>query len=795
VNDKPDASVFSRPNSYVGRTLSRAGAKRAVAGRGRYTDDFSLPRMLHAAFVRSPFAHAKIVSINTDEARRQPGVALVMTGAELAQMCSGPWVGTLACFPGMKSAPQYPLAVDRACWVGEPVVLVVARSRAEAEDAAERVQIEWEELPAVADKKTALAPGTPPIHAALGDNLAFRKTIETGDVEAAFANADLVIEDTFEFGRHTAVSLEPRAVLANYDPTTGKLVITTSSQCPHMIQRVFALTLGLPDHMVQLIAPDVGGSFGLKIHSYGDELATAAASIRLGRPVKFIADRLESFVSDIHARENFVKARIAVSKSGEIAAFDVDVLSGAGAYSQYPRTSVLEGTQVLNITGGPYKHKNYRGRVNVVFLNKPPSSQYRAVGHPIGNTVGEHLVDRAAAALGIDPMEMRRLNIMPDDDYPVTGASGIKFKDLSHQRCLDFLVERMRYSELRQEQARLREKGIHRGIGIACFIKGTSPGPHGYYGIGGAPIALQDACVIRLEPNGGVLCQVGVTEQGQGTDTVMAQIAAAALGVPIESVRVISGDTDAVPYGGGTFGSRAVAIGGEAVYQAARDLRQEILKIAGTLLQAEPAALDVVDGMVVDRVGGAKRLALSEVGRIGHFQLAELPRGSQPLLSHTRRFHLADDLYIFTNGIHGAYVDVDMDTGFVKLLKHWVVEDCGRVINPQLADEQVRGGCVQGLGGALYEHCIYDEAGQLQNGTLADYLVPMASEMPDIDVAHVQTPTSVSELGAKGVGESGTGAAPAVVMNAINDALLPFGARVTTQPITPEVILTALAKI
>jgi carbon-monoxide dehydrogenase large subunit len=275
----------------------------------------------------------------------------------------------------------------------------------------------------------------------------------------------------------------------------------------------------------------------------------------------------------------------------------------------------------------------------------------------------------------------------------------------------------------------------------------------------------------------------------------MGQIAAAALGVPFESVRVISGDTDAIPYGGGTFGSRAVAIGGEAVYQAARDLRQEILQIAGVLLQADVSALDIVDGMVVDRAGGAKRLPLAEIGRIGHFQLAELPRGMQPVLSHTRRFHLADDLYIFTNGIHGAYVEVDTDTGFVRLLKHWVVEDCGRVINPQLADEQVRGGCVQGLGGALYEHCIYDEAGQLQNGTMADYLTPMAAEMPDIDVAHVQTPTSVSELGAKGVGESGTGAAPAVVMNAINDALLPFGARVSTQPITPEVVLTALGRI
>jgi carbon-monoxide dehydrogenase large subunit len=523
-------------------------------------------------------------------------------------------------------------------------------------------------------------------------------------------------------------------------------------------------------------------------------MATAALSVMLRRPVKFVADRLESFISDIHAREAHVTGRIAVSRSGEILAFDIDVLGGAGAYSQYPRTSVLEATQVLNVTGGPYRHKHHRARATIVYQNKPPSSQYRAVGHPIGNAVGEHLVDRAAAALGLDPIEMRRRNVFPDDAYPAVTASGIKIKELSHQRCIDVLVERMRYAELRQEQAELRRQAVHRGIGVACFIKSCAPGPHGYYGMGGAPISLQDACTVRLEPNGGVLAQVGVTEQGQGTDTVMAQIAASALGVPIASVRVISGDSDAVPYGGGTYGSRAVAIGGEAVYQAARDLRREILDIAAVLLQADAAALDIVEGQVVDREG-AKRVSLAEIGRIGHFQLAELPNSIQPTLSHTRRFRLQEDLYLFTNGIHGAYVEVDVDTGFVKLVKHWVVEDCGRIINPQLADEQVRGGCVQGLGGALYEHCSYDEAGQLTTGTMADYLVPMAAEMPDIDVAHVQTLTSVSELGAKGVGESGTGAAPAAVMNAVNDALSPFKACVTTQPITPAVVLTALGKI
>jgi len=786
---------LDRQHSYVGRTLSRDGAKRAVAGRGRYTDDIQAARIVHSAFVRSPYAHARITSIDVTAAKAAPGVVLVMTGEELAARCTAPWVGTLTCFDGMKSAPQYPMAVDRACWQGEPVVMVVAGTRAQAEDSCEMVEIGWEELPVVVDKNIALDPATPVIHPDLGNNLAFEKLIDTGNVDAAFAEADIVLEDVFEFGRHTAVSLEPRALLAEYDPGTERLTIHTSSQTPHMIQAVFARTLGVPEHNVRVVAPDVGGSFGLKIHTFGDEIATTAASMVLGRPVKFIADRLESFVTDIHARENRVKARIAVSKEGDIEALDIDVLSAAGAYSQYPRTSVFEANQILNITGGPYAHSEYRAKATVVYLNLVPTSQYRSVGHPIGNSVGEWLVDRAAHAVGMDPIEFRRRNIMKDDSYPRVSAAGIEMQDMSHQRCLETLVEKMDYAALREEQAELRKQGIYRGIGIASFIKGTAPGPAGYYGAGGAPIASQDACTVKLEPAGGVLCMVGVTDQGQGVDTVMQQIAAEAIGIPFDRVRVIEGDTDAVPYGGGTYASRATAIGGEATWQAGRALRAEILTIAGALLQTEAATLDIVNGNVIDVGTSNIRVSLAEIGRIGHFQLAELPNDIQPILSATRRFRLRDALYIFTNGIHGAYTEVDPDTGFIKLLKHWVVEDCGRVINPQLADEQVRGGCVQGLGGALYEHCIYDDAGQLQNGTMADYLTPMAGEMPDIDVTHIQTPTTVSELGAKGVGESGTGAAPAVMMNAVNDALRPFDAYVTEQPMTPELILKALGKV
>jgi carbon-monoxide dehydrogenase large subunit len=787
---------YERPNSYIGRTLPRSRAMRAVAGRGRYTDDITLPRTLHAAFVRSPYAHAKILNIETAAAKAADGVKLVMTGAELAEMCTGPWVGTLKVFDNMKAEPQYPMAVDRACWHGEAVVMVVAETRAQAEDAGELVMVDYEELPVVIRKEKAILPDSPVIHPNLGDNIAWEKTLGTGDVDKAFAEADHVLEETFEFGRHTAVSLEPRIVLAEYDPGTENLTIHTSSQCPHMIETVFARTLGVPEHKVRIIAPDVGGSFGLKIHTFGDEVAATAAAIKLARPVKFVADRLESFVSDIHARENRVHAKIGVMNDGTLVAAEIDDLSGVGAYSQFPRTSVFEANQILHITFGPYKHKNYRAKATVAYLNAVPTSQYRAVGHPIGITVAEHMMDWAADVTGLDPFDIRRKNVMEDDSYPQIIGSGLPMKDLSHQACLEKLFGLMNYEELRAEQAEFRKKGIYRGIGLASFIKGTAPSPVGFYGAGGARIAAQDATTVKLEPAGGVIVALGVTDQGQGVDTVMEQIAAAAIGCSMDMVRAISGDTDATPYGGGTYASRATAIGGEATYQAALDLRREILHMAGILLQTDAEELDIVDGNVVDFGSTEARIPLSEIGRIGHFQLGELPNDYQPVLSHTRRYRLQDSPYIYTNGIHGAYVEVDVDTGWIKHLKHWVVEDCGRIINPQLADEQIRGGCVQGLGGALYEHCIYDDAGQLQNGTMADYVTPMAYEMPDIEVGHVETPTSESELGAKGAGESGTGAAPGVMMNAVNDAIKGLtSGRVTEQPIAPEVVLKALGKI
>ncbi len=786
VNDSP----LDRPDGVIGRSLSRPGARRAVAGRGAYVDDLTLPRMVHLAFVRSPYAHARIDGIDCAEALALDGVAGVVTGAELAGWMT-PWRGTMANAPALRSPPQYALAVERACWQGEPVVAIAAETRAIAEDAAELVRIDWHELPVVGELEDALSPDAPVLHAELGDNLLYRREVATGDVEAAFAAAHTVVERRLRFARHTGVTPEGRAMIASFDPSQSRLTLHYGGQAPHMIQVLFARHLGLEARSVRVIAGDVGGSYGIKSHVYGDEFAAAAVSMMLARPVKYVADRLESFVSDAHARDHVVDARMALDRDGTITALAVDDLVAAGAYSAYPRTSAIEANQVLNITGGPYAIANYHGRTRVAFQNKPSISQYRGVGHPIAVAVGETLIDMAADALDLDRFELRRRNLVPDDGYPRPAPSGVVLDDLSHQACLEKLVGLMDYDRLRENQRAGRETGIHRGIGIAAFIKGTNPGPL-IYGPAEVPISAQDGCTVRLEPSGAVTCLTGVTEQGQGAETVIAQVVATTLGVAFDDVTVHAGDTDSMPFGGGTYGSRGAGIGGEAALRAARALRAEILEVAAALVQSAPEILDIVAGEIVEP-GHGKRMTLAELGEIVFFRSGELADGTHPTLVHTSRFRVRD--YVFTNGIHGCYVEVDTDTGFVRVLDYWAVEDCGRIINPLLVAEQVRGAVVQGLGDALYEHCIYDASGQLTNGTLADYLVPMAREMPDITTSHVETPTSASTLGAKGAGESGTAAAPGAVLSAVNDALGAFGARVDAIPITPEDVLRALGRL
>ena len=793
MSDIIDPASVDRPNSYIGKSIPRPNAKKLVEGRGQYVDDIVLPRMVNVAFVRSPHAHARIVNIDAAEALKIPGVLRVFTGADLAPHCE-PWVAVLAHLKGMKSAPQRPLPLEKATWVGEALVAVVGETRGLAEDAAGRVNIAYEPLPVAVDMETALDAGTPVIHPELGDNLCFQRTNESGNVEAAFAAAHKVVEATFHSGRHTGVTLEPRAILADYNRAAGKLTVNISNQAPHMMQTVFAQHLGLPEGDVRVICTDVGGSYGIKVHVYPDEMAVAAIARIMGRPVKFIADRLESFASDIHARDHRITGRMAVDADGRITAIDIDDLTGIGPYSVYPRTSAVEGNQVVGLVGGPYDFANFRARTTVVFQNKTPTCQYRAVGHPIATAVTEGLVDLAAEAVGLDPAEFRRRNVMRDGTYPRTSPAGMKFEGLSHEASLAKLLAMMDYAGLRAEQEHLRTQGIYRGIGLAGFIELTNPSPF-MYGIGGARISAQDGCTVRIDPDGSVVAASGVTEQGQGTEAMLRQIVAESVGVPIDRVRVITGDTLTTPYGGGTWAGRGTGIGGEAALQAGLAVKEATLKVAGAMLQAQPDTLDLVNGEIIERKTGLARMPLAELTRIVYFRGDTLPPDLPRELMQTRHFITKQYPFAFTNGIQASWLEVDADTGMVKLLKHWCVEDCGRVVNPLLVDEQIRGGIVQGLGGALYEHCTYSDDGQLLVGSMADYLVPMAAEMPDIEVGHVETPTAESVLGAKGAGEAGTAGAPGAVMNAINDALRPFGAKVFAQPFTPERVLAALGKV
>ncbi len=776
----------------VGSRATRSDLNRLLSGRGNYTDDIHLPRMLHVAFLRSPYALSNIVSIDTVQASRLKGVEGVFTGADIAKICT-PWVGGAAHRPTLKSAPQYPMAVDRATWQGEPVAAVVAETRALAEDAVELIEVDWAPADAVTDPEAALAEGSDLIHPDLGSNLADEQTIKAGDPDAAFSAADKVVENEFIFNRQTGVTLEPRTVIASFEPGTEQLDVFQSHQSPFQMQDVYAIHLPVAEQNIRVVCPDVGGAFGVKLHVYGDEVATVAISILLGRAVKFCADRLESFVSDTHARDHKVKARMALKNDGTILALEIDDLSAIGPYSHYRRFSNVEGLQTIVSAGACYQIENYHGRTRVVFQNKTMIGMYRGVGLPLACAVGEQMIDLAAAALKRDPVDFRRQNYIADDMYPHTSASGVNFERLSLHACLDKLTEMMDYDSLREQQAELRKKGFHIGIGISTFIEQTAYGAM-YYGPTDARVSVQESCTVKLEPTGKIRCLTSATEQGQGTTFGIAQIVADTLGVDLKDVRVLHGDSATCPYGGGSWASRGLAMAGEAALKAARELRGNILELAGVMAEIPVENLEIVDGEVKAKGDSNIALTLAEIANEGHFRQDRLPPEFQPQLNVSKS-HVPprnQTPYSVANGVMGTLLQVDIETGMIRLLKHWVVDDCGKAINPLLVDEQLRGGVVQGFGAALFEQCHYDEQGQMLNATMADYLVPMASEMPDILVSHVETPTALGELGAKGVGEAGTIGAVGAVWCAVNDALRPLGAQANQQPFSPLVILDAI---
>src|SRR3954470_8462497 len=734
----------------IGRGIPRSHARRLAAGRGAYADDLRFPRLLHAAFLRSPYAHARIARLNLALAAKSEGVVAAYDAAALATVCK-PWQTKLATWPGHRSSPQAPLATGEAMWQGQPVAIVLATSRALAEDAVERIDVDWDPLDVIPHREAALA-----------EHLAFEHSVAAGDVPSAATT----VQRTVTFARHTGVPLEPRSIIASFDPSERKLTVHQATQVPHQMRAVYADQLGLAEQDVRVITPDIGGGFGVKLHVYDDEMAVVAAAMLAVRPVKYVCDRLEAFVSDIHARAHTVSVSAAVDPQGRILALELDAVVEAGAYSAYPRSSILEGLQVLLMSGTPYQIDAYQGRLRVAWQNKPATGSYRGVGQPVACAAMETLMDACAREVGIDPSEMRRRNFRRAGATPTHVQAG----GLSHETCLDRLLELMDYRHLREEQQRARSAGRHLGIGFATFVEQNAPGP-AFYGAAGVKISAQEGCSLRLEPSGALTCITSNQDQGQGVETALAQLVAETLAIPFESVRVVGGDTAMTAVGGGTFASRGLTIAGEAVLGAARQLAERIVKVRELMNLADAP--------------------LADIAAIMNYKQHLVPPGVDASPAVTTHVVMRVP-FLLANGIQASLVEVDVDTGFVKLLKHWVVEDCGQVINPLLADEQVRGGVVQGIGAALYEECLYDESSQLLNGSLADYLVPMALEMPDIVVAHVETPVAGTALGAKGIGEAGTIGAAAAIGNAINDALAPFGAEVLQQPYTPQRILDAL---
>jgi carbon-monoxide dehydrogenase large subunit len=780
----------SAPANYIGARVKRGDDPRLLTGRGRYVDDLTLPRMVHAAIVRSAEAHARLIRVGLDAARRAPGVVGVLAGDGAARLCK-PYRGVLLHYQGMKTGAMRPLAVERVRYVGEPIAVIAAESRAAADDAAALVEVDYEPLPAVLEPDAAVAPGTPLIHEDLGDNLLYETRLAAGDSARAFAAAGRTWTRTFTTGRHTGVPLEPRGLLAEFEPATRSLTVWISTQVPHMMQAVLADLFGLAEHRVRVIAPDVGGSFGIKIHVYQDDMAACAMALALGRPVKFVAGRRESFLSDIHAREQTICVEVAADDDGVLTAMRASITAAVGPYSAYPRSSVVEGAQVLRLLPGPYRVRHYDATLRVVAQNKVVTSQYRGVGHPIATAVTESMVDLVARDLGLDPAEVRRRNLVRPEELPYTSPTGNVYDSGSYQAALAKLLQAASYDGLRRDQAAARRQGRYVGIGLSCFVELTGPGAQ-FYGVGGAPISGQEGTTVRLEPGGAVTALVGVTNQGQGTATALAQIIADELDVELDRVAVLSGDTAVVPYGGGTWASRGMPIGGSATLLAARALADKIRLVAGALLEAHAADIELRGGQALVRGSPTRCLTFAALARATYFRSNEL-RGVEPSLEATVHY-TNPTAWTFTNGAHLAVVEVDVETGKVRVVRYVAVDDCGRIVNPALVEGQIAGGVAQGLGGALSEHCAYDETGQLLATTLMDYAVPTSADVPSIEMHHLETPAPAIAGGFKGAGEAGATGAPAAILNAVNDALAPLGVMLTEQPITPERVVRALAR-
>jgi aerobic carbon-monoxide dehydrogenase large subunit len=783
-------SVGEDTRQLVGSRVARKEDRRFLTGQGRYVDDVTVPGVLHLAFVRSSEAHARIVSVSTEAALSVPGVHAVYAAEDVAGLI-GP-VRALCSAPGYIETDMPVLATGKVRMVGEPVVAVVADSRYLAEDGAEEVVVEYEPLPCIVSTDDP-EPGGPAVavHEDVPGGRFMHYEVESGDVDEAFRSADVVVEVEARNQRYCAVPLEGRAVLAVFDPGRGELTVWLTSQVPHITRTGLARFLGLPETRVRVIAPDIGGSFGPKAGLYPEELVASAISRELGRPVRWTSDRLEDLQSSCHGREQTHRLQAAAASDGRILGIRADIRTDSGAYAQWPWGAGTDAAQADQGMTGPYDIANYARSVSAVITNKVPMGPYRGVGKVMACFSMERVVERVADKLGLDPLDVRRANLVRE--FPHWTPGGYKLESGDYHHALDLLEEAIDYRAVRAENERLRAEGLHRGVGVSCGVEQTAQGGK-FLGDKQIEIAAgYDTASVRVEPDGRVSVAVGLHSHGQSHETTLAQIAADELGIPMDEIDIVFGDTATAPYGMGTWGSRSLVYCGGATILAARDVHRKIVELAADMLEARPSDLVVEDG-VVSPVGVPSRgIGIREVARRAHHEPHLLPEGVEPGLESTRRYQ-APSPGSFTLGMHAAVVEVDVETGLVDLLRYVVVEDCGRLVNPTVVEGQVHGGVAQGIGGALLEHMVYGDDGQIETGSLMDYLLPTFMDVPRIEVIHVESPSPDTVGGFKGMAEGGAIMSPGAIVSAVNDALAPFGVVADHTPLTPDWIATSVRR-
>ncbi|TBY58841.1 xanthine dehydrogenase family protein molybdopterin-binding subunit [Rhizobium leguminosarum bv. viciae] len=781
-----DQSVELRPK-LVGKRIRRTEDPRLLTGVGQYVDDMAPAGMLHVALRRSDQPHARILGIDVGDAFSIPGVVAIYDASDLEGEIK-PAIPTSR-MPGYYATPIWPLARGKVRYVGEPVVAIVAESRYAAEDALEQITIEYEPLPFAIRQVDAVKDDAPLLHEEAGTNTIIRREFKRGDVDAAFQDAAVTVKGKFRMTRKTAAAMENRSYLAEWDSRRQSLTLYTSSNIPGVIRDVLSGCLDLPGTRMRVIAPDVGGSFGGKGSLYGEEILVCALARKLKRPIKFVSDRLEDLSATSQAFDELIEAELAVTKDGMLIGLRADVIGDVGAYSIYPWTAALETVQVVSFLPGPYRMEHYRGRIRGVLTPKPPTGPYRGVGRPSSTFAMERLIEMAARKLGMDPVEFRRKNLVRSEEFPYRTASGIIWDKSAFQECLQGACDHVDYPALVRERDKARKDSRWIGIGLASYAELTGIGSRISVAPGMPINTGTETSKIEIDATGAITAAFGISSHGQGLETTLAQVIVDELGCKLEDIEIKHGDSSLVPMSSGTYASRSAVLGGGAATLAARTVKAKILRAAAYLMEQSVEDLDLHDGIVSSRHSNLT-MTLKEVASAVYTQMGRIPRDKREDLTASETY----DPYLGTasSSTHLAMIEVDPETYGVKILRYVVAEDCGKIINPMIVDGQIHGAVAQGIGAALLEEIVHDDQGQAVAASFADYLVPVASSIPNIGIVHIEADLPNNIGGFRGMGEGGTIGAPAAIANAVSDALSHLGVSVETLPVTPERVFQML---